>query len=272
MKNRFIFAPFLLLVLNCAEKPQKAEHGTIPVADSSVTGSPKPADPENPDLFSQVEGVWIDTEYDDKLRKTRSPIDALTNVPNISFYQEKGKPILFVNLAFHEGMSIPLKIVQAENGPVFQMEEDFTLDISNDGEEITLQSGNEQVLDKPTKFRRITAKNPASMEKEHDILLKYINEVVLQGEYEDEKGQFYRFTSNQEAVFPQEKFDYELITDAIGASCDGLYPKNGRSNSRSIGFKWKKNKLLLFDKQPDPKNPDGEICARKPFAELTKLK
>jgi hypothetical protein len=259
------------LLAGCTATEQTGEQATTKAADSAaVAGRPAVRDD-----YDQLRGVWLNTQFEQALEKTRSPRRAAVDVPNVSFFREEGRPVAFVNLDFREGITIPLDSLERVGNEL--RHDEVTLLLSPDGDEMTLQLADQARLRGKATFRRQSRADLTSLEAEHDTLMRYINRVVLAGTYEDAGGRTHVFTPDMHyqgsanGEEGREKVSYELEMNVPVKKCDGVYRLTGAGDApgRYTAFAWGGKKLELYHTQPDPDNPDGLIRGKKPFAKLT---
>lgn len=95
----------------------------------------------------------------------------------------------------------------------------------------------------------------------------HVNRAVLAGKYADEKGRAWTFAESGEAVWPDQKINYEISLNDPAASCEySQYEDATSGEKKRFGFAWKAGKLqILAAKLVDKK----VRCDAKPIAVLT---
>ena len=264
----------LCLLAGCTATEQTGEQTTTPAADSAVVAGR----PAVRDDYDQLRGVWLNTKFEQSLEKTQSLRKAAVDVPNVSFFREEGKAVAFVNLGFREGITVPLDSLQRVGNEL--KHDEVTLLLSPGGGEMTLQLADQARMKGKATFRRVSQSDLPSMEAEHDTLMRYINRVVLAGVYEDDQNKTHVFTPDMlyhtGPGNPQErpaKNRYTLEMNVPVDRCDGVYRMAGEaasSGGRYTAFAWRGKTLELYDTRPDPKNPDGLVREKRPYAKLTR--
>jgi hypothetical protein len=263
--KRFYLISLLTLAMGCTTTEQKGEQATSPAADSVAAAAPASRRVD----YDQVRGIWINTQFELTLRQTLSPRQAAAaEVPNVSFYREEGEPVAFVNLGFREGITVPLDSLQPAGSGLRNREVEIEFTPDRTGFSLRLLNG--QPMSRPATFRRLNDEAFNSLDEEHEALLGYVNGVVLAGEYQDAEGNTYQFTPEMKAVLPDASFTYELALNDLFTDCDGIYAVEGGAGRTSLGFSRKGDALRLYRTRPDPENPDGVVCEKKPYAELTR--
>lgn len=267
----------LCLLAGCTATEQRGEQTTTPAADSAVAAGR----PAVRDDYDQLRGVWLNTKFEQALEKTRSPRKAAVDVPNVSFFREDGKAVAFVNLGFREGITVPLDSLTRVGNELKHGE--VTLLLSPDGQEMTLQLADQARMKGKATFRRLSRADLPSMDAEHDTLMRYINRVVLAGTYEEDEREsesetlvyspdmFYYIDSGSPGKISA-KLLYKFEMNIPVERCDGLYfmtEGEGR-HQKYTAFVWRGKTLELYGTKPDPKNPDGLVREKKPFARLTR--
>ncbi len=263
----------LALAMGCTTTEQKGEQANSPAADS-VTAAAQATDSVAAPTrrradYDRMRGIWINTQFEQTLRQTLSPRQAAAaEVPNVSFYQEEGEPVAFVNLGFREGITLPLDSLQPSGSALRNREVEIEFTPARTGFSLRLLNG--QQMSRPANFRRLNDAAFNSLDEEHEALLGYVNGVVLAGEYQDAEGNTYQFTPGMKAILPDASFTYELALNDLFTDCDGIYTVEGGAGRTYLGFSWKGDALHLYRTKPDPENPDGVVCEKKPYVELTR--
>ncbi len=267
--KKLLWIYLFTLLLGCTTGENQQEQTDAPASDS-VANSPDAAGATaRPVAYSQLQGVWVNTSFQRTLETTRSLRQAVTDVPTISFFEEDGQRVVFVNLAFREGISVPVANLRQEGGSL--KNEEFEISLNADQSQLTLRLAGDLRKRNAVTFRRLTSARLNSLDEEHDAVLAYLNKAVLAGTYRDKQGNTYQFTPDMKAILPEVSFTYEFGTGGVFSDCDGIYAVEGGAGRQSLGFAWKGQTLHLFRTSPDPENPDGLVCEGQPFAELTRV-
>jgi hypothetical protein len=102
-----------------------------------------------------------------------------------------------------------------------------------------------------------------------------LNRIVIAGKYRDEKGRAWVFSESGEAIWPEQKFNYELSLNDPGANCDylqsegaakGVDDNRGLDDKKRYGYGWRAGKLSIFAARLAGKKV---VCGAKPIAVLT---
>jgi hypothetical protein len=258
----------LALLLGCTTGETQQEQTDAPTSDPVASSPEASSATAQPVAYSQLQGIWVNTSFGRTLETTRSPRQAATDVPTISFFEEDGQRVVFVNLAFREGITVPVANLQQDGGSL--KNEEFEINLNADQSQLTLRLAGDLRKKGAITFRRLTKARLNSLDEEHDAVLAYLNKAVLAGTYRDKQGNTYQFTPDMKAILPEASFTYEFGMGGVFSDCDGIYAVEGGAGRQSLGFGWKGQTLQLFRTSPDPDNPDGLVCEGQPFAELTR--
>jgi hypothetical protein len=252
----------------CTTTENRQEQTDAPASDSAAVVPDAASGTASPLAYDQLQGVWLNTSFQRALEESKSPGKALTDVPNVSFFEEDGVQVVFVNLGFREGITAPLENLR-QGGGVLKNEE-LEIRPNADRSQLSLRLSGERGSKELMTFRRLTSAPLHSIDEEHDAVLAYLNKQLLAGTYRDKSGKTYQFTPDMKAVLPDGTFNYEFGLGGMFADCDGIYAVEGGTGRQALGFAWKGQTLQLFRTKPDPENPDGMVCEAQPFAELTR--
>lgn len=201
-------------------------------------------------ILPKLVGTWINVQYIDVLRKTKSPKRAIIERTSFRIERKADNYGWMQIYSFNEGVYRKLEGLKPSGDRnsyiVLHDAMKFWLDtwtISEDGQSLVWsyrpQGGsptNEKEYDKAS-FIRIGMTE-----------VEFVNRVVLVGEYRDGKDQLYEFSTNGIAKWPGDVFRYEVEVNGPALSeCDFLkkYDDEGKLLDR-MGFRWQGNDLLLY--------------------------
>ena len=209
--------------------------------------------------LEQLDGEWINKEYIERLKATKSPLQAKDGITYTSFTIAKEnysyKWLQIYN--FHEGVwfnvtgfkPTPEPIMyQIIYEPIYEREpvkrETYidTLYISeqnllNELEwAFTQKYGKQKGKELHIPFVRI-----------EPTIQDYVNSIVLAGKYTDENGQAFTFSSTGEANWIDTSFKYFVSLDTymhLNLQFDSFYDDDKRI---MYHFKWLNNKLFIYE-------------------------
>ena len=235
-------------------------------------------------FLKDVEGIWINESYLSALAALKSPHAAARKTPPV------------VIAIRREGRAYPIVItdfLKASLQAVLDIEPDgkpnaYRLVIGADDKPTSSNEVKyirfEGVKNSQGKFDKLRISEPDFMKSKWadyipvaGELSPQLNRLVIAGKYRDEKGQMWEFTESGEAVWPQQKFNYELSLNDPGANCDYLQPESSakepdnnstEQDKKRYGYAWKAGKLSIFQARLSGKKV---VCDGKPLAVLTAL-
>jgi len=198
--------------------------------------------------IEQLDGQWVRKKYLDSLRSNRSQFSEQTENILIS---AKTNRLSWTN--YHEGSwRRILRIELSKNGYVLVVGQ-WEIDSPVPSE--ILQIPFKPTMDYQGKIVSIEFldNSLASSKNEPFVRLsvpleEYANELLLVGQYIDQKGKQYTFSKEGVASWPDRSFSYKLPLDSSEAGCDYFQTNDPKEpgNYKRYGFKWKGNRLDLF--------------------------
>jgi hypothetical protein len=233
-------------------------------------------------FLKDVEGIWINESYVSVLAQLKSPHAAARKTPPV------------VIAIRREGRAYPIVVTDFNRASL-----QAVLDVEPDGSpgayRLVVAADDRPTSSKDVKYIRFKAAKNAQGKldrlrvAEPDFMKgkwadyipiegemnPHINRLVIAGNYRDEKGQNWTFSESGEAIWPEQKFSYELSLNDPGANCDYLQGESlakstdgngGADNKKRYGYGWKAGKLSIFAAHMAGKKV---VCAAKPLAVLT---
>ncbi len=200
-------------------------------------------------------GEWLNKKYIDKLKATKSPRLAVNGIVEDSFSIKKkqGEYLLMVIYNFHEGGSY-FKVTglkQTTKKGVYNLivqVPDYTSEKNNKFTLIKKNSSDEILWTYESDHQKI--KN--TFIRVEPSVSVFVNRILLVGEYIDNKGRKFLFTESGKAIWPDNKFRYEIILDYVDspAPCDFLMEvdERGRYSNPAVlyQFLWKDKYLFIY--------------------------
>lgn len=236
----------------------------------------KPAKVKDRVYAKNLEGIWLPAAYVAALKATRSPHAAAKKArPDVITIKQDGRsyPILvtdFKKVALRAILDIepftPAGTFRLVTGP-----DDRPTSVAD-----VVYVPFRGTRDASGNFETLSVADPllgkrkwAEYTKLEGELNPFINRLTIAGSYVDEKGVNWELSEAGEAVWPDEKFSFELSLEGSGADCDFLEIEDSaaKDGKRRIGFAWRGGKLALL-KVTLGKKPLVR-CAATPFALLT---
>lgn len=221
-----------------------------------------------------LEGIWVNNAYLTELASTKSPHAAARKAaPVVIAIKREGPsyPIVVTNFdkatlrvvldlePFGKPNAFRL-VLGAENRPTSSTDATY-LPFEGvkgpQGKFETLKFSEQGFMKgKPADYTRIAGE-----------ISPHVNRAVLAGKYADEKGRAWTFAESGEAVWPDQKMNYEISLNDPGASCEYFQYDDATSGEKKrFGFAWKAGKLQIFAARMAGKKVR---CDAKPVAVLT---
>src|SRR3954451_6234119 len=235
-------------------------------------------------FLKDVEGIWINEAYLSVLAALKSPHAAAKKTPPVVIaIRREGQAYPIVITDFHKASLQAVLDIEPDGKP-----NSYRLVVGADDKPTSSSEVKyirfEAVKNGQGKFDRLHVSEPYFMKgKWADYipiageLSPQLNRFVIAGRYRDEKGQTWEFTESGEAVWPQQKFNYELSLNDPGANCDYLQSEASAKepakdtiepDKKRYGYAWKAGKLSIFQARLAGKKV---VCDSKPLAVLTPL-
>jgi len=101
---------------------------------------------------------------------------------------------------------------------------------------------------------------------------EFVNRILIAGQYTDEQGRRFIFKESGEAVWPDKSFKYKVGLDRIFTKCDYIFiheEKDENGMSKSYGFEWNDNRLLLYSVHYNPEKAYTRELEEEPLYILT---
>lgn len=181
------------------------------------------------EVTAELLGTWSNVQYLNNLKSTKSPYKSICDVPWLDIRTENKKTMFDEYLNFHEGGTggtiTDITPTKDNERYVIKLKEYFEGSALDFKRSVIIKQGD-------SKNDSIIYTDQNSKEKYRFVKIGespelYANEVVLAGKYKDVKGKEYTFTDNEEAVWPNETFNYRIQLDFIGEPifirADGSY-------------------------------------------------
>jgi hypothetical protein len=221
--------------------------------------------------IEQIDGQWVRKKYLDSLRSTLSQF---SERPENILISGKNHRLNWTN--YHEGAWRKiLRIELSKDGYVLvvgQWEVDspvpseilkipFKPTMDQTGKIVSIEFlDNSLAINKKEPFVRLTVP-----------LEEHANELLLVGQYVDQKGKQYTFSKEDVASWPDRTFSYKLPLDSSEAGCDYFQTSDPNEPGRykRFGFKWKGDRLDLFNIVYD-RDYIPIACEGQPFATLVR--
>ena len=189
------------------------------------------------ELFSDIEGVWLNAEYVNEIVKNKSPKEALSKdiiFYSIQFYKNKSK--YYYNIADIETG------IGGEISKITIVDNIYNIHTENNDEQeniIKYIRDNNGVGFVQYGNQRFTYVGEA----EED----YYNRTLLKGKYISEEGCIYVFNEDNMAEWPDNTFKY-IVERPVFASYDYFecYTDEGEPLDTYYAYEFKNNKLLIY--------------------------
>ena len=221
---------------------------------------------------------WLNCEYVETLKTTRSPMKAAQDIYYVSInFKKSDTNIEWEQIYnFHEGLKLPLdgfkKMVDDSYMPVLNKSEVDYYSVKDDRLVFT---GNP--IDKIEWNFKDKNTNPGELKNLKFVRAEpnvetFINRYAIAGKYKDEQGHIYTFSEEGKAVWPDKTFDYETGLDFILTKFDYFFNESEYEINKPVivGFEWINNKLHLF-KGFDNEQTGGFLKENKPYLILTPI-
>ena len=222
-----------------------------------------------------IEGIWINEQYLKALTALRAPHAAARKVSPVVIALKR------------EGRAFPI-VVTDFNQASLQTVLDIEPDVKPGAYRLAVGPGDRPMTSKEVKYIYLRGTRNAQgrfdrLQVAEIFLMKgkwadytrlpgeispYLNRLVLAGNYKDQQGRSWEFSESGEALWPGQKFFYELSMNDPGASCEYLQTedlKQGTDNKR-FGYAWKNGKLSIYPARMVNKKVR---CESRPLAVLT---
>ena len=218
----------------------------------------------------KISGFWINQQFADILKDTRSPKDAYyPNGMYVPFFEVKGNSIQW---GIHDGDGFGIGYLEESN----VKNQYNVIDTKNNKtpHKFIFKSDSLKTLTWIGDFYK-ASQVVQRFFKLKDSVQHYCNKVVIGGVYQDNKNMKYEFLANGNASWPNKEFKYSVGLDFTFDSTNYLinWSKQTEDGYISYGFRWQGNKLLLFRELPwDEEYGEQTRLEEKPFLILTKIK
>jgi hypothetical protein len=175
-------------------------------------------------INNKITGHWIDQNYVNKLKLTKSPYKSGSNgIFNINIQIDNSKIKIYEYYSFHEGgfgaggiseitntgnnnCKIKLKVIEPY---ALNKDDARSIDLSYDGNKI--KSIHYNIGGKTYTLLRAEAENVTT--KAGELMNKYLESFVIVGEYKDSNNLSYSFGKDGIFRAPNESFKYSIIFD-----------------------------------------------------------
>jgi hypothetical protein len=215
-------------------------------------------------ILDELLGEWLNKNYSEALKKTRSPMKAVGGYPMAFKISKDGRLYQWLLIyGFHEAISRDVRRLIATN-------QSHTYVVEYD-------EGKSSTLDKFIIKKENSINEIIWLSKQHNKektfsfvraqpnIETYINRTVLAGSYRDLEGNNFIFNESGEAKWPDKTFRYQVNLDQEGVTCDMFAVSDG-PDVIGYGFTWQDTKLLVFNvKEID----DMIYCDRQPWLILS---
>jgi hypothetical protein len=198
--------------------------------------------------IEQIDGHWVRKKYLDSLSSTRSQFSERPESISIS---AKNNRLNWTN--YHESSwRRLLRIELSENGYVLVVGE---WEVDSPVQRKILYIPFKPTMDHAGKIVSIEFLDDSLVERKKEPFIRlplplkeYANELLLVGQYVDQKGKLYAFSKEGIASWPNRSFSYELPLDFSEAGCDYFetYDPKEPGHYKRYGFKWQGDRLDLF--------------------------
>jgi hypothetical protein len=195
-------------------------------------------------LLDRIKGSWVNEDYINRLKTTKSPIKAMKELNGRSDYQ-----ILIVNGKYAWNSENN----QCINSPFGEYIRDI-ISLPDNNYQLLSDRGNDpeklsfNINFNNPEITEITSQTDGTnffLNKSRD-LEGVANEIVLAGKYQDDRGQIYLFGTDEVARWPQQSFKYKLN---VGPFYDLDWFVNNDDNEKRpdyYAFEFKDGLLYLY--------------------------
>ncbi|MFN0038119.1 MAG: hypothetical protein ACKVP2_01220 [Burkholderiales bacterium] len=221
-----------------------------------------------------LEGIWVNNAYLKELAATKSPHAAARKAPPVVIGIKR------------EGPSYPVVVTNFDRAILrvvldlepFGKPNGFRLVLGAQDRPTTSTDATylpfEGVKGPQGKFETLKFSEKAFMKGKSAEYTRiageispHVNRAVIAGKYADDKGGTWTFAESGEAVWPDQKMNYEISLNDPGASCEYFQSEDATSGEKKrFGFAWKAGKLQILAAKLVNKKVR---CDAKPFAVLT---
>ena len=200
-------------------------------------------------------GDYLRKDYIKAVQETRSPWKAWqimeatdrTGVESITIGRDNRNTTVAPGYNFHEGSGV---YPANADGSMDMDDERYAVHVI-DSERFVVSSGKSTI-----EFRYV-----GNMDR-------WSNQMIVAGNYLDDKGQRYEFSSDGQAHFPgNQTFDYSVGLDMILTDYDYIYSSKV---DKTWSIKLTKNGIDLYDVAESDGNPEG-VVAKKPRWRLKRV-
>ena len=221
-------------------------------------------------------GDWLNRDYVEALKKTRSPLESLKMRYSAMTFTKKARWYEWmVVVNFHEAGRFNNIDGLHHSGTA----DNYTLEFNKNQYGRTIPENDRIVypdgsLDALAWLSIIDGKEQRiQFVRVKPTMEAYVNQVVLAGEYTDTTGRKIVFTDNCKAIWPDETFTYVLGLDHVLTKCDYLYiTEPGAKKYLAYAFEWKDSKLLIYNVVRPTEGFEAMYPAREPVYVLTPAK
>lgn len=238
------------------------------------------SDDQGNTFMNKINGDWAIVKWHDVLIKTKSPRQAILAISkdkmylsHLKFINKKNSVENFeigLNYSFNEGGALPItKIISATTrdfkvytyGHIINQETENaaagTISFLNENKiNVTLQ-----LLYRD--FYGVYVRIEPSLEY-------FVNTIVLAGKYRDDSGNNYKFQSNGEVVWKNDRKKYQIGHGVNGIRCDYMFINPDIRPLERYSYEFKDKNLILYDIVV---NNDGiEDKSKNPVLILHKVK
>ena len=179
------------------------------------------------------DGDYLFHGYVEKLKSTQS-LTASLNVgetPQVISVYRKGSLIeVSANWNWHEGCQVLTVNLDKSDGDVKYAECSF----------------------QPA-FRLLDGQTVMLGDDQYDYVEgaeRYISDLLLVGDYKDDRGRQYAFTIDGHAIFPGKQFKFGLCLDQIGPECGGF--DSFWNGAEQYAFRRSRDQLTIYGMKPVP--------------------
>ncbi len=226
----------------------------------------------HPELLPQITGFWVNQEYINLLKTTKSPLKAAKTLgwyPFLRISKENHNKFLWKSADFHQGLEEEiLDFVKLSQKNYYGI-------TSNEKNEIQwyfyIEKFPVTVGIKCLNFKDGKAINFIKVNA--DNIYELANNLILSGVYQDDQEKKYVFNRQSKAIWPNDTFEYIINLDP---SFDAVYDSFTVLNNEGLvktnySFEIKNNRLYLFRTFDSETSPalDRE---KEPFLKLEKIK
>lgn len=214
--------------------------------------------------LENLQGEWLNKKYVEVLQSTKSPREAINGIyyPAFKILNENGLYRWAQIYNFHEGITFNIiglnptpesSLYQILFEPIYEPETPKNYKRSTYTDTFIILGGKPvqeiEWIFEPTDFY-FSVELPIPFVRVEPNINEYINRLVIAGTYMDEHGRKFVFKESGEAEFPEKSFKYKVMPSRGFSDCDYFYipsEKDKKGISKSYGFEWNNNRLLLYN-------------------------